>query len=96
MPVGASHAIGHFLGAYGVPHGHTTGVCLPAVLRWNLKSNSSRQALAADAVGTTAEGLADALLILATELGVPYDYGTSASLGRNSTISPLNHSMIHR
>ena len=29
VPVGASHAIGHVIGGYGVPHGHTTGVCLP-------------------------------------------------------------------
>ena len=34
--MGASHAIGHTLGgSFGVPHGLTSCVMLPAVLRWN-------------------------------------------------------------
>ena len=34
--MGASHAIGHILGpAFDVPHGYTSCVALPAVLRWN-------------------------------------------------------------
>src|SRR5436305_1532378 len=42
--VGASHGIGHVLGAAcHVPHGHTSCVMLPSVLRWNLPANSERQ-----------------------------------------------------
>lgn len=34
--MGASHAIGHILGpAFDVPHGYTSCVALPGVLRWN-------------------------------------------------------------
>ena len=36
VPMGASHGIGYVLGAaFGVPHGHTSCIMLPAVMRWN-------------------------------------------------------------
>ncbi|MFT3799962.1 MAG: iron-containing alcohol dehydrogenase [Burkholderiaceae bacterium] len=42
---GASHGIGYLLGAaFGVPHGETSCVMLPAVLRWNASVNADRQA----------------------------------------------------
>src|SRR5262249_13542775 len=42
--VGASHGIGHVLGAAcHVPHGHTSCVMLPSVLRWNLPPNDEAQ-----------------------------------------------------
>lgn len=71
VPVGASHAIGHVIGGYGVPHGHTTGVCLPSVLRWNFDTNAARQAHAAGIIGVAGDKLADAVLALANKLGVP-------------------------
>ena len=71
VPVGASHAIGHVIGGYGVPHGHTTGVCLPSVLRWNYDANAERQAQAAAVIGVAPDKLADAILAFATRLGVP-------------------------
>lgn len=41
---GASHGIGYVLGAQcGVPHGHTSCVMLPAVLRWNFVTNGTIQ-----------------------------------------------------
>jgi len=41
---GASHGIGHQLGAVGgVPHGHTSCVLLPSVLRWNASVNAAQQ-----------------------------------------------------
>jgi maleylacetate reductase len=58
VPAGASHAIGHVIGGYGVPHGHTTGVCLPAVLRWNYEVNADRQTRAAKAIGESGGTLA--------------------------------------
>ncbi len=43
-PHGASHGIGYLLGGgFGVPHGLTSCVMLPAVLRWNAPVNESRQ-----------------------------------------------------
>ena len=46
VPMGASHGIGYVLGAvYGVPHGYTSCVMLPYVMRWNKSVNAERQAL---------------------------------------------------
>ena len=55
----------------GVPHGHTTGVLLPSVLRWNFSANADRQAKAATIIGTTGPKLADTILSFARQLGVP-------------------------
>ena len=49
---GASHGIGYALGAtFGVPHGHTSCVMLPAVLQWNAAVNGERQKALAAAMG---------------------------------------------
>lgn len=48
---GASHGIGYVLGAsYGVPHGHTSCVMLPAVLTWNAVVNGERQRALSEAM----------------------------------------------
>ncbi len=48
VPVGASHGIGYILGAaWGVPHGITSCVMLPAVLAWNAPLDRGRQAVVA-------------------------------------------------
>lgn len=52
VPTGASHGIGYVLGAsYGVAHGHTSCVMLPAVLRWNSVLNAQRQRDLSQAMG---------------------------------------------
>jgi maleylacetate reductase len=52
IPMGASHGIGHVLGGTcNVPHGYTSCVMLPVVLRWNESPNADRQALVAEAFG---------------------------------------------
>jgi maleylacetate reductase len=57
-PMGASHGIGHALGGTaGVPHGVTSCIMLPHVLRWNKVVNADRQRCVAAALG---EGEADA------------------------------------
>jgi maleylacetate reductase len=44
IPLGGSHAIGHILGPVGhVPHGVTSCVMCPAVLRYNYKVNGRQQ-----------------------------------------------------
>ena len=46
VPMGASHGIGHVLGGTAdVPHGYTSCVMLPHVLRFNEPVNAERQAL---------------------------------------------------
>jgi alcohol dehydrogenase class IV len=39
-PVGASHAIGHTLGPFGVVHGATSGILLPAVCKYNARNSA--------------------------------------------------------
>src|SRR5438132_7207597 len=52
VPKGASHGIGHVLGGTAdVPHGYTSCVMLPHVLRFNHPVNAERQALVSEAPG---------------------------------------------
>ena len=45
VPYGASHGLGHSLGAVtGMSHGHTSCVMLPHVMRYNLDATRSQQA----------------------------------------------------
>jgi maleylacetate reductase len=58
---GASHGIGHVLGgAAGVPHGYTSCVMLPPVLRFNEPVNAERQAWVSEALGRPGVRAADA------------------------------------
>ena len=72
VPMGASHGIGYVLGAvHGVPHGYTSCVMLPYVMRWNKSANAERQALVAAAMGRSGEDLADVLDGFIRDLGLP-------------------------
>lgn len=72
VEMGASHAIGHALGgSCGVPHGYTSCVMLPHVLRYNRSANAQRQQLVAAALGHPGEDAADVLDHFIGELGLP-------------------------
>lgn len=72
VPYGASHGIGHQLGAVaGVPHGHTSCVMLPHVMRYNVSATAEKQALIADALGHHGGKAADAMASLIADLGQP-------------------------
>ncbi|MEQ9335453.1 iron-containing alcohol dehydrogenase [Thalassobaculum sp.] len=72
VPMGASHGIGYVLGAmYDVPHGHTSCIMLPAVMRWNRQVNADRQALVAAAMGRPGEDAGDVLDAFIGGLGMP-------------------------
>ena len=43
IPMGGSHAIGHMLGPLGVPHGITSCIMCPAVMRYNIQHGSNNQ-----------------------------------------------------
>jgi len=74
--VGASHGIGHVLGAAcHVPHGHTSCVMLPSVLRWNLTANADRQKRVSEAFGKPDEAAADLVANLVATLGLPQRLG---------------------
>ncbi len=70
--MGASHGIGYALGAsFGVPHGHTSCVMLPSVLRWNCAVNGERQHALAAAMGAPDRSAADLVADLVAGLGQP-------------------------
>ncbi len=72
VPMGASHGIGYVLGsAFDVPHGYTSCVMLPAVMRWNKHDNGDRQALVAAAMGHPGRDAADVLDQFIRALGMP-------------------------
>jgi maleylacetate reductase len=72
VPMGASHGIGYILGSlFGVPHGHTSCIMLPAVMQWNKPVNAKRQALVAQTIGRSDENASDLLDRLIGGLGMP-------------------------
>ncbi|WP_174247896.1 iron-containing alcohol dehydrogenase [Bradyrhizobium sp. S69] len=72
VPMGASHGIGYVLGAaFDVPHGYTSCVMLPAVMRWNSPVNAERQALVSTAMGQPGKNAADVLDDFIRGLGMP-------------------------
>jgi maleylacetate reductase len=69
---GASHGIGYVLGSgYGVPHGHTSCVMLPAVLRWNASFNGERQKALSVAMGAPDRPAGDLVAELVQRIGQP-------------------------
>jgi maleylacetate reductase len=76
---GASHGIGHVLGGTaGVPHGYTSCVMLPHVLRFNEPVNADRQRWISEALGRPGEKAADLVAALIAGLGLP---GTLRDVG---------------
>ena len=72
VPMGASHGIGYVLGAvFGVPHGYTSCVMLPSVMRWNKQDNAERQAMVSTAMGQPGKDAADVLDGFIRGLGMP-------------------------
>jgi maleylacetate reductase len=71
-PMAASHGIGHVLGGTaGVPHGFTSCVMLPHVLRWNKSANADRQALVSAAFGEPQVDAGDLVADLVRKLELP-------------------------
>ncbi len=84
VPMGASHGIGYVLGAvFDVPHGHTSCIMLPSVMRWNRLANADRQALVARAMGHPGEDAGDVLDEFIRGLGMPRRL-SEVKIGRDS------------
>ena len=82
VPMGASHGIGYVLGAvFDVPHGHTSCIMLPAVMRWNEPANAAKQAKVAAAMGQPGEKAGDVLDAFIRGLGMPRSLG-EVKIGR--------------
>src|SRR5207237_2700624 len=76
VPMGASHGIGYVLGAvFDIPHGHTSCIMLPSVMRWNKSANAERQALVAGARGRPGTAAGDVLDAFIRGLGMPRSLG---------------------
>jgi maleylacetate reductase len=76
VPMGASHGIGYVLGAvFDVPHGHTSCIMLPFVMRWNKSVNADRQALVAAAMGQPGGDAGDLLDRFIGDLAMPRSLG---------------------
>lgn len=76
VPMGASHGIGYVLGAvFDVPHGHTSCIMLPWVMRWNKPANADKQAAVAAAMGHPGEDAGDVLDRFIAGLGMPRTLG---------------------
>jgi maleylacetate reductase len=94
--MGASHAIGHTLGGmFGIPHGVTSCVILPAVLRWNESVDASRQRFVRDLLGWQASSLSDAVKALCTALDLPTTLD-SVGIGRDQFRTIAEHTMTDR
>jgi len=72
VPMGASHGIGYVLGAvFDIPHGHTSCIMLPSVMRWNQSANGPRQAMVAAAMGQAGQDAGDVLDAFIRGLDMP-------------------------
>lgn len=70
--IGASHGIGHVLGGrFQIPHGITSCVMLPAVLRWNVAVNGDRQKRISSVMGAPDRLASDLVRDLVAGLGLP-------------------------
>lgn len=72
VPMGASHAIGHVLGGLcDVPHGYTSCVMSPFVLKWNADVNAHRQRRISNAFGKPDTPATDLVHDFIAGLGMP-------------------------
>ena len=69
---GASHGIGHVLGGTAdVPHGYTSCIMLPHVLRYNEPVNAAQQAMVSALLDRPDDAAADVVGDLISSLGMP-------------------------
>ena len=71
VPMGASHALGHAMGGYNVPHGYTSCVTMAHVQNWNAEVVGERQKRISAALDAPDTAAAVALDDLVRGLGLP-------------------------
>lgn len=73
---GASHGLGYILGAqFGVPHGETSCVLLPAVMAWNANQLADKMAPISEALGGGSQAPHQVVLEFIRGLGLPSGLG---------------------
>lgn len=96
---GASHGIGHVLGGTAdVPHGYTSCVMLPHVLRFNHPVNAERQKWVSEALDRPGDPAADVVRDLIAELGLPQtlrDVGVPSELLDQIAENSMHDRMVH-
>ena len=84
LRLGASHAIGHVLGARaGMPHGHTSCVMLATVMRYNESNLEQHFSKISEAMGNRDRSPSDHVAQLVKELHLPHrlrDCGVTAEM----------------
>ncbi len=96
---GASHGLGHALGAdAGVPHGITSCVLLPTVMRYNAAACPAQMAEIAAALGQPGQPAADQVEALIARLGLPtrisqlgLDHSRLAVIAQKGMANPWVH-----
>jgi len=69
---GLSHQMGRQLGPrFGIPHGFTSAILLPAVVEMERPQKVEQEACVAKSLGVASGGAADALRRLVRDLGLP-------------------------
>ena len=91
---GASHGIGHVLGGTAhVPHGYTSCIMLPHVLRFNEPVNADRQKWVSEALGRPDRTAGDAVAALIASLGLP---ATLRDVGvKTEQLDAIAHGSMH-
>jgi maleylacetate reductase len=70
--MGASHGLGYILGGmFGVAHGETSCVLLPAVLQWNAQQNPDAQIAISQAIGEADKPAHELVAAFIQSLGLP-------------------------
>ena len=97
-PMGASHGIGYLLGSIGsVPHGQTSCVMLPAVLRWNEDFQPEKHKIISEALGRPKLKAYQAVKELITDLGLPStlkDVGITKDMYKTIVEYALSHPTV--
>lgn len=98
VPYGASHGLGHQLGAVsGMSHGHTSCVMMPHVMAHNAPATGEAQRLIADALGRPDVPAPIAVSELISALGLPTrlrDAGAEAGHLRIVAEGSINHPWV--
>ena len=96
--MGASHGIGYLLGSLGsVPHGQTSCVMLPAVLKWNEDHHPEKDKMIASALGRPNLKAYEAVKELIVDLGLPSklaDVGIGSELYDKIVEYALEHQIV--
>lgn len=100
VPWGASHGIGHQLGAVArIPHGYCSCILLPHVLAFNRPVNADRQSAVAAALGRQGQSAGEAVSELVADLGLPRrlrDVGVTPEMMRTIAATSLSNQFVRQ